>query len=259
MNQGMKRILVTRPQAQSGPLIEALKAQGDEPLALPLIKITTFNEEHHAQQCQQIKNCIQRLDEYQHIICISTNAVNSAWHWVDRYWPQPPAHQSWYAIGDVTAATLKKYIADVKRSGKAMNSESLLSHKNLQDIENQKILIFRGKGGREYLKQELEKRGAQVDYCEVYEREPVIYANNELNQFLQEGIDFLTVTSTETIQLLLDQAMIDGIKREVAELPMIAPGKRVCDFAKTAGFKRVIEAENAGLNAIIEALKNSSK
>ncbi len=249
-----QRILVTRPEAQSGPLIAALKAQGDVPVALPLITITAYNEDEHPQQSQQIKNTIQRLDEYQHIICISTNAVNSAWGWIDRYWPQPPTRQNWYAIGEATAATLKQYITDVEQAGKAMNSDSLLAHDKLQSLENQKVLIFRGKGGREYLKTELEKRGAHVDYCEVYKRQAVTYNNGELNKLFIDGLDFLTVTSTETIQLLLDNAMIDGIKREVIQLPLIAPGNRVCKFAKAAGFIHVIEAENAGLTAMLEAI-----
>ena len=251
------RILVTRPEAQSGPFIAALKAQGDIPLELPLMQITAYNEEQHDQQCRLITQTIQKLDQYQHVICISTNAVDSAWFWVDRYWPQLPARQIWYAIGEVTAATLKQYVSDVEQSGKAMNSESLLQHPGLQSLNNQKVLIFRGKGGREYLKEQLELRGAQVDYCEVYERQAVSYNNGEFRTYLQSGIDFLAVTSAETIQLLLDQAMIDGITREVKKLPLIAPGKRVANFAREAGFQQVIEAENAGLKAMLEAINNN--
>lgn len=252
-----RRILVTRPQAQNGPLVNALQAQSDKPLILPLLNIEVLNEEHHSLACQLIKNCVQQLDKYQHIICVSTNAADAAWFWVERYWPQLPAPQIWYAIGEATATTLKKYLPDVEQAGKAMNSESLLHNKNLQSIENHHVLIFRGNGGRAHLKQELEKKGAIVEYCEVYERQPIIYKNGELAQFLNNGIDILTVTSVETIQLLLDNAMIDGVNREIIQLPIIAPGKRVCDFAKAAGFINVIEAENAGLSAMLAAINNN--
>src|SRR5690606_31962632 len=52
----------------------------------------------------------------------------------------------------------------------AMNSETLLRAPELQQVAGEKIIIFRGCGGRGYMGEILRERGAQVSYCELYER-----------------------------------------------------------------------------------------
>jgi uroporphyrinogen-III synthase len=247
-----KRVLVTRPQAQSAALIAALQEQGDIPVVLPLLNIVTYNESEHSPACEAIKSKVLRLDEYQHLIFISTNAVTAGWHWIDRYWPQLPVAQRWYAIGEATAAALLQHV-ECAQPEKIMNSEGLLALPALQNISQQKVLIFRGKGGRDFLRQALQERGAQVDYCEVYERQAVHYTNGELAKFLGEGLDLLTVTSGETLQLLLEQAVNDGIKEDIQKLPIIVPGQRVADLARASGFDAVLVAENASVPAILNA------
>jgi uroporphyrinogen-III synthase len=248
-----RRILVTRPLAQNAALLDALRQQGDTPIVLPLIYIKPYTESEHSQQCALIKNTIQRLDEFQHLIFISTNAVSGAEYWFDRYWPQLPIAPFWYAIGNATASQLAQFVDAVEQSGEAMNSESLLAHPRLQHIKDHKILIFRGAGGRNHLKEVLEQRGARVEYCEVYERQAIHYHAQELSKLLIQGIDLLTVSSGETLHLLLEQAVNDGIKDVIQSLPIVVPGKRVADIAKTKGFQQIITADNAGVAAFLSA------
>ncbi len=247
-----KRVLVTRPQAQNALLVKALLEKGDIPLVLPLLTIETYAESEHSQACELIKNRVLNIDQYQHLIFISTNAVTAGWHWIDRYWPQLPVQQQWYAIGEATARMLGQHV-ECMEPASAMNSEGLLAMPSLQNISQQKVLIFRGKGGRDFLRQTLEERGAVVDYCEVYERKAVHYTGGELTKFLQEGIDLLTVTSGETLQLLLEQAVNDGIKEDIQKLPIVVPGKRVADLAVASGFHAVLVADNASVPAMLSA------
>lgn len=253
------RILVTRPDAQSGPLIEAIQAQGDVAIALPLLKITPIAVEAANAESQAIINRIVNLAQYQHVIYISTNAVKCAWSWIDQYWPQLPAQQTWYAIGQATAAQISALDVPVEQAGVAMNSESLLAHPQLQVLDNQKVLIMRGQGGREYLKKALEARGAAVDYCEVYQRQPILHKSGTLLNIINKGIDFLTLSSAETIQQLLDQAMMDKILEEVLQIPLIVPGKRLNKAAVDKGFVHVFPAENAGLQAMLNVVKKLKK
>lgn len=247
-----KRILVTRPQAQNAALIKALQQRGHTPLVLPLLCIDTYNESKHSQACESIKDRVQHLDQYQHLMFISTNAVTAGWLWIDRYWPQLPTRQHWYAIGEATAELLARHV-ECTQPGSAMNSESLLALPSLQNISQQKVLVFRGKGGRDVLKQTLEQRGAQVDYCEVYERQTVHYVAGELAKYVKAGLDLLTVTSGETLQLLLEQAVNDGIKEDIQKLPIVVPGKRIADLAVASGFNTVLVAENASVPAMLKA------
>lgn len=248
-----KRILVTRPQAQNASFIKALQEQGHIPLVLPLLAIEIYNENQHLLACNAIKHTIQHLAEYRHLVFISTNAVTAGWMWIDRYWPQLPIDLQWYAIGAATAALLEQHVDTVQHAGSTMNSEGLLALPSLQQLVRQKVLVVRGSGGRDYLKQALEARGAQVDYCEVYQRQTVHYAPGTLAALLHSGVDMLTASSGETLQLLLEQAVNDGIKEYLQKIPIIVPGKRVADLAVAAGFQAVIESVNASVPAMINA------
>ena len=255
----MARILVTRPQSQSGPLIESIQAQGDEVVAMPLLSIQALTSPAAK---EAIKQRILQLADYQHVIFISTNAVHNAWQWMDMYWPQLPIRQQWYAIGNATADAITALGVEAEQAGVSMNSESLLSHADLQNLDYQKVLIFRGLGGREHLKNALEQRGAQVDYCEVYQRQNVSYEKGYLASILSDKLDILTITSSETIQRLLDQAIIDKVLNNLLQLPLIAPGERLHKIALDEGFQQVYKAENAGLVAMqsaIDAIKNNNK
>lgn len=248
-----RRVLVTRPQAQNASLVQALQQQGFTPLVLPLLEIDTYNEQEHKHACELIKTTVQHLDEYQHLVFVSTNAVAAAWTWIDRYWPQLPVRQHWYAIGEATAKVLQQHVPQVEQAGSTMDSESLLAHPQLQHVQNQKVLVFRGHGGRNHMREVLEQRGAVVDYCEVYQRQPVRYRQGELRQLLAQGIDLLTASSGETLQLLLEQATNDGIKEQIQKLPVVVPGQRVAGMAAASGFKTVIAANNASVAAMLNA------
>lgn len=249
-----KKVLVTRPAAQNADLIQALTAAGYEALALPLLKIDVLSD-NHLPQVAMIKTMIQRLDEYDQVIFISTNAVKAGFYWIDRYWSQLPLHPTWYAIGKATAQCLQQWVTQVERCGEAMNSESLLAHPQLQDMQNRKVLIVRGTAGRSYLREVLEQRGAKVDYCEVYQRQSLVYSQQELAYIAQQGLFAITVSSGETLHLLLEQAVNDGIKERIQCLPLIVPSQRVKALANDWGFTDIHVAENAGVDAMLNMCK----
>ena len=255
----MARILVTRPAAQSAPFIASISANGDEAVALPLLAIEPVTDEVVIEQAKQR---ILQLADYKHVIFISTNAVHYAWSLIDCYWPQLPVRQQWYAIGKATAGAIHALDIEAEQAGISMNSEALLSHPDLQKIDFEKVLIVRGQGGREHLKVCLQKRGAQVDYCEVYRRQHLRYPQGHLAQPMFEKLDILTITSGETIQQLYDQAIIDGTLEHLLNIPLVAPGERLVKKALANGFQKVYKAENAGLDAMhdaIDRVKNNKK
>ena len=237
----------------------AITQQGNIAIALPLLAIAPVDDGADSELKQAVIDKVIDLALYQHVIFISTNAVQCAWHWIDRYWPQLPIAQSWYAIGKATAAEITRLDISVKQAGAAMNSDALLSHADLQNLQQQKVLIVRGQGGREHLKTVLQSRGAQVDYCEVYKRHGVSHEKGVLAAILAEGLDFLTVSSAETIQRLLDQAMIDAIQGEILQIPIVVPGSRLFDVARSSGFTQIVQADNAGLQEMLKALKTTKK
>lgn len=255
----MTRILVTRPEGQNQPLLRELAKQGYETLALPLLKIAPFNTKDHASACEKIVEQVKRLQAYQHVVFVSTNAVHTAFDWINQYHQSPPTNLRWYPIGTATADALAEYVDKVEQAGVDMDSETLLLNPHLENIAGDKVLIFRGLGGRDFLRNNLQARGAKVDFCEIYERQFVRYPQGTLKKMLAEKLDLLLATSTQTIQAMLEQATIEGVKQELLTTCLIVPGKRVEQYALDQGFQTVIASSNAGLESTMEAVKAYNK
>ena len=179
-------VLVTRPQGQAETLIAAIEQTGGKANHLPVMEITELTDQARLQQCKQL---IMELDQFQHVIFISGNAVNFGMEWVQQYWPQLPVGISWHGIGKKTVAQLIEQgvpCPPYEIDG-AMNSEALLQHKSLQQLAQQKVLIIRGVGGRDFLAEQLSQRGAQVSYAECYQRELPTIADGALNTLLEKN------------------------------------------------------------------------
>lgn len=253
-----RTILVTRPESQQAPLCAALTALGAKALSLPCLMINAL--ENRA-QIQAIKQQVMDLDRYQTVIFISTNAVHHAMSWVEDYWPQLPAYQRYYAIGKATAEEMSRYgLSDsgAVATERLMNSEALLEHPDFQQFENQHCLIFRGVGGREHLAEELRKRGALVDYCDVYQRRCPGYQPMIVAEALR-ACDTVIANSGETLENLCKLADADQVLTLLQEKMLLVPGARVAALAKTAGFSKVQESANASVAAICESLLHTTR
>lgn len=255
----MTRILVTRPEAQNKPLLNALQQQGFETDSLPVLSILPYSEAEHADQCERIVRQVKSLEQYQHVVFVSTNAVQTAFKWINQLHKTLPEHIHWYPIGDATARELEQFVPKVEQAGKDMDSETLLLNPLLQSVQGHKVLIFRGRGGRNFLHDNLVARGADVEFCEIYQRQFVRYPLGALADKLAQSPDYLIITSTESIQALLEQAIIESLQQPLLEQVIVVPGKRVAKFAKEQGFKNVVISPNAGLDATVETLLQQQK
>ena len=178
-----EKILVTRPALQAVQLAKLIEQQGGEAILFPTLKIEAL------QINEQISRQLKALFDYQHIIFISKNAVNFALRAnngkIDAF-----KHAKISAIGNATAKSLLGFGLNTGSIPiKGFTSEDLLTVPHLQNIENKKILIVRGQGGRETLAKKLIDRGADVDYLEVYKREmPIIDNSNVINLLKQQQL-----------------------------------------------------------------------
>jgi uroporphyrinogen-III synthase len=253
-----RTILVTRPKLQQAPLCEALAALGAKTISLPCLAIDALEDNT---QLQVLKQQVMELDRYQKVIFISTNAVNHAMSWVEDYWPQLPAYQRYYAIGKATAEEMHQYGIDdsgAAATGQLMNSEALLEHPDFQQLEHQHCLIFRGVGGREHLADELRKRGALVDYCDVYQRRSPHYQPMIVAEALR-ACDTVIANSGETLENLCQLAAADQALALLLTKPVLVPGARVAALANALGFHSVQESTNASVAAICERLRQTAR
>lgn len=267
-------VVITRPRKQAEIWAEKLSRHGISSLCMPLLEITAFRDDNpdHQQQCRAIKNHILELDLYQKVIFVSQNAVEQALHWIDVYWPQIPVGVDFFAIGETTARFLVEQGLSVQNLATSnqsdMTSEALLMHPALQSVADEKILIVRGVGGRGYLADELRRRGAKVDYCEVYQRNIAADALPGMtswinNQQAWNGQHYLLAFhSSETWNYFCDlagkiQAANAGdLMPKFRTLSVLVPSARVEEEVNKSGFHHTILAKNATDEAMTQAVNH---
>ena len=185
-------VLITRPRHQAQPLYNAIIQNGGKPVLFPTIEITPPSDPALCKQ--QLQNAIN----YDDLIFISPNAVRYAIADITI------DHQRIFAIGGTTANLLQhNKIPHHLSPGMKTDSENLLASPLLVDMQGRRILIIRGNGGRELLGDTLIKRGALVDYAEVYQRRcPDVDATSLLQNWPQD-IEVVVVTSNAITDNLL--------------------------------------------------------
>jgi uroporphyrinogen-III synthase len=193
---------------------------------------------------------------YDLAIFVSVNAVQ---HGLSLFAEQPNVRLA--AIGRATAAAMKQ--ADrpphiVPETD--FNSEALLAHPDLLDVQIRRAVIVRGEGGRELLQETLSARGVDVHSCEVYRRvlpQPNAAVLNTLEQrWVEEGFDAVTVTSIETLQNLLT-LLSDRSRRWLRTMPLVVASERIAEAARTLNLAGpMINAGGADDASMLGALAN---
>ncbi len=253
------RVIITRPQAQAKPWQEALERHGMAAECVPAMVIEPISLDAEK---QRLKNLIVDFDQFQKAIFVSQNAVRYGLEWLNSYWPQLPEGVDYFAVGASTARLLEADAIDVQAAhnginstaNSAMNSEALLKLLDTQLRPSDKVIIFRGCGGRPFLGDELESRGCKVSYAELYHRLLPEQSTAKLAALKLGDGDILSVHSGESLQNLLELLTRAQVKYW-AQLPLLVPGARVAAMAAECGFETIIEAENASDKSMYLALK----
>ena len=245
-----KTVIVTRPLAQAQNMLESLEVGLATTVHFPVISISATNDLAVA------KKRFNDLASYQVLIFISANAVHYAMK-TAKALDITFDHVALAAVGPATKAALESYdysVSIVPRSG--FTSEALLDDPALQDIAQKNILIVRGEGGREHLRQTLEARNAKVDYAEVYQRQiPTTRNPIELNQLnSDETVIFLySVESAQNLWSLCSPKE----QQWLTTATFIVASARIFEAVTTLGIaKDSIIAENPSDEAMLAALHN---
>lgn len=247
-------ILVTRPLAQAQTWAEQLRQLGAEVTLRPVMVIAPVED---ADKKQTITKHILDLDHYQKAIFISQNAAQYGSEWIENYWPQLPVDLGFFAVGQATRASLLNHLnhlgLTIASPQVAMNSEGLLALKALSDLTGEKVLIFRGVGGRDFLGKEIEKRGGQADYLELYYRNRP-EGLESIGHLAKSLLKTVTVVhsgeSLNNLCALLKKDDLQWVKKQ----PILVPGERVAKLAQELAFTTIIQAINATHQSMTEAL-----
>jgi len=196
------RVVVTRPAQQADGLCAAITNRGGDVIRLPVLEI-------RAREVQ-----LSRAT-YDLVVVISANAVDHGATLLKQLVASQSSTQI-AVIGNATANALQSIGFEAHIAAPApFNSEALLAHELLQSPAAN-VLIIRGVGGREVLRETLATRGSQVDVVEVYERVVATVASDQriaFHQALKQGlVDAVTFTSTDIAQALMSQLSAEELE-----------------------------------------------
>ena len=247
-----KTVIVTRPLAQAQLLMQTLESRLATTVHFPVISIC------EAENIDDAKQHFENLANFQFIIFISTNAVHYGISIIKELNVELESCKL-AAVGPATKLALESYGHKVDIVPQSeFNSEALLAEPTFTNIVGQKILIVRGQGGREHLRQTLESRNAQVDYAEVYQRQLPKNRNPiDLSQLPIANCAVLlySVESTQNLWSLCSQDEQQWLKK----VTFIIASQRIAEAISRVGYaNNSIIAENPSDQAILAALMNWS-
>jgi len=238
-------VLVTRPADQADNLCRMIEAAHGRPLRFPAMEIAAMEDPQPARQL------LGTITPGSLLIFVSANAVVHAFPLLPN---ELPLELQVAAIGEATAAALDDYgLPATLVPEQRFDSEGLLALDALSDMQNRKVIIVRGRGGRELLRQELEKRGAAVAYAEVYERRVPARNSANLVRGWEQMVDAVTVTSSELLDNLIQLLGEEG-KRLLQITPLVVLSERTAEHAFDLGCRKVWVTDVAGDRGILEAL-----
>lgn len=240
-----KTILITRPGGREIHLRRIIEQAGGKVIHYPVITI----KPPPAREIEQLKHLHEQLQHFNMAIFISPTAVEQSL----LYFPVLPENLTIVSIGSKTTQVLLQHSIHVDLEAPEHNTESLLQTVEFQKpkIQNQRILIFRGAGGRALLGDSLIHRGAQVDYVETYRR--VMPLHPPLTRQQLKTLNAITISSNEGLDNLLT---LTGDPSLLIDIPLVVPGSRAATSARQHGFKTIITAKNATDDAVLVALSN---
>lgn len=239
-------ILVTRPSPFGELLVEKLLKNGIEAFHTPLI---TFGP---GDELDKLPAYLNDLGSKDIVIVASQHAV----HYASKKKCAWPTDIEYLAIGQKTASMLKKIIRSAVGYPQGREiSEELLKLHQLQHVAGKKVLILRGNGGREFLAKALIKRGADVIFCECYQRHMINYDGEAICQHWQKlKIDKLVITSGEMLQQLYDLAPAN-YRSWLLSCYMIVASERLAAKARSLGWRQCQVADNADNDALFRAVQ----
>ena len=221
-------VLVTRPEHQGVHLCQLIEAEGGAAVHYPALLIRARPDR------AAVRAAIGPADRYDLVVFVSANAVRFGADILGERRDLPIA-----AIGQATAAALNTAGYRVSLlPAEGADSESLLAMPQLADLHGKRVLIVRGSGGRDLLFGTMSERGAQVQYAEVYTREPAHPSTErqaEVEQlWRQGGIAAYTATSVELLEALV--GIVTLRCRELMDSTLLVTGsRRVADAAARLG------------------------
>ncbi|HEX3603731.1 MAG TPA: uroporphyrinogen-III synthase [Steroidobacteraceae bacterium] len=223
-------VLVTRPELQAMPLCRLLENQGASTLRLPAIEIKALQER------RALAEKLGALENFDVIIFTSANAVRFGVSFLDQ-----KRGLNLAALGSATARALNQagYRVAIQPRD-STDTEGLLKDPRLERVAGHRILVVKGRDGRQLLQRELTQRGASVTCADVYERVAALPSAEALakiqERFAAGEVHVITASSLGVGESLLKLAT-PALRSEFERVHWLVPGERVASGLRALGLQ----------------------
>ncbi len=246
-----KHILITRPEEQAKDFIEALKAQGAEPISFPTIRIISPRD------WVKVDNAIENLTTYDVLIFTSVNGVKFFFQRLKEKGKNIGSLKKlkMVAIGPKTAAAIEQFHLRVDIVPKKFQAESVVEALEKEGITGKRFLLPRAEKARDVLPKEITKRGGHIDVVTVYRTgkgEGNIQEVKEL--FRKRLIHVITFTSSSTVKNFVELLAEKNISKMIKGAVVASIGPITADTAASLGIRTDIMPKNYTIPGLVKAI-----
>jgi len=224
-------------------MIQALEARGHRPVHAPGLTIEPVAEAERDRR-------VEVLDRYRAVIVTSPTAARLL-----VASPSLPRAASirWFAPGTGTASILRGAGIDCRHPPVGGTSESLLRLPELRSPTGMRIAIVGAPGGRRLLEHELQRRGARVDYCFIYQRRALTRVPALVDALAGSRPPVVLLSSGRILDTLLD-ALSDEQRACFKRARFIVSSARLADKCRAVGLVDIVRADGADDESMLDAL-----
>lgn len=250
-----RSVVITRPAGLSHQLEALVREAGGVPRLFPAIEIGD------ALDPQPLQDAISHLEQFDLAIFISPSAVEKAMTQIAKRGTLPATLRC-AAIGPGGARALERFgvrevIVPENRQGR-YDSESLLESAFMQEVRGKRVVIFRGDGGRELLRETLSARGATVQAVTCYRRsQPALDPAPLLQAWVRGTVAAVIITSSEGLHNLCHMVGAAG-QDYLRHTLMVVPHPRIAATARAMGMLQVVESASADEALVQTVIQHAS-
>jgi uroporphyrinogen III methyltransferase/synthase len=246
-----RRIVITRPRAQTAPWIDALRRLGAEPLLCPTIEVVP------PPSWEAVDAVLMRLQQFDWIVFTSANGVRFfCQRCVERRQDlRALCRLRIAAVGPQTAHALQRRGLRIDFVPQAYQAEGLLAGFKRRRVRGKRVLLPRAALGREMLATALREMGAEVTDVAVYHTVQPRASADILRQWLQRGeVDMVTFTSSSAVRNL--QAMLgqESWPHLLEGVAIACIGPVTAETARTCGLQVAVMPATSTIPALTEAI-----
>jgi len=244
-----KKILVTRPRAQAGKMIDLLTAERATAVVIPVIATLEVNDEAMASRV------VGRWLGYDYAMFTSANAVHYFDLWLKgQNLPWNEALPAW-VVGEKTGRALtSKNVRRILSASDAHSAEELVVSMITGGMRGKKILFPKARQTRTEPLEKLLKCGAEVDELVVYETVKSRDAAAGLRKALRSSMDWITFFSPSAVKAFFSIAetprALSWIKRY--DIKIACVGKVTSSELKRKGLVPLVECKTPSAEEMIQ-------